>query len=49
MEFPPFRLSVETCQTVLNDLGADVDIVHILCSEVSGIIIIPLYLDTIIS
>ena len=35
MEVESFRLSIETCQMVLDDLGADVDIVHILCSEVS--------------
>ena len=33
-EFDCFRQSIGTCQTVLDELGADVDIAHILCSQV---------------
>ena len=33
-EFECFKQSIGTCQTVLDELGADVDITHILCSQV---------------
>ena len=36
--FEPFRATIETCQRTITELGSDLNVMHILCSEESSIV-----------